>query len=304
MTFSRQTHPVQLITIVKEAIELLHASLPATIDVRHDLESDDYVMADPSQLHQVIMNLCTNGIQAMQQDGGVLHLALRDYEIGSEGATDFPDIPPGWYLEVVVSDSAVGMSGETLKRIYDPFFTTKEKGRGTGMGLHGIVKNCKGDIAVLSGVGQGTTFRILLPVTSQRKISEIQLPTRLATGSECILYVDDEPMQADLAEKFLKPLGYRVVAFTDSVQALQAFMDNPDQFNLVLTDMDIPKMTGRALSERIKQTRSDIPVIICSGYGNGTLDPASLDQIIDDYLIKPFSMNELAAKIRNVIDRS
>ena len=310
LTFSRQSHPetqpVQLMVIMKEAVELMRASLPATIEIEQDLHSEAYVMGDASQLHQVVMNLCTNASQAMQPNGGVLRLSLRQCALGPEDLADGRGTAPGDYLAMEVSDTGSGMSPETLKRIFDPFFTTKEKGAGTGMGLsvvHGIVKSCQGEISVVSELGQGTTFRILLPVTSQRQAPVAQLQVQLPAGTERILYVDDEPMQADLAQKFLQPLGYRVVALTDSTLALQAFIENPDQFDLVLTDMYMPKMTGKVLSAEIKRIRPQIPVIICSGYSEGALDPATVGQKFDDYLVKPFSMKELVFAIRKILDK-
>jgi signal transduction histidine kinase/ActR/RegA family two-component response regulator len=310
LTFSRQSHPeiqpVQLAGIIKEAIELIRASLPATIEIEQDLNSKAYVLGDPSQLHQVVMNLCTNASQAMQPNGGVLRLSLRECVIGPGGSPDGSEAGPGNCLAMEVSDTGSGMSPETLKRIFDPFFTTKEKGLGTGMGLsvvHGIIKSCQGEISVASKLGQGTTFRILLPVTSQRQVPKAQSQTQLPAGNECILYVDDEPMQADLAQKFLQPLGYRVVALIDSTLALQAFMENPDQFDLVLTDMYMPKMTGKMLSEEIKRIRPRMPVIICSGYSEGALDPVTNGRRFDDYLIKPFSMKELVSTIRKALDK-
>ena len=199
------------------------------------------------------------------------------------------------------------MPEETLKRIYDPFFTTKKKGHGTGLGLsvvHGIVKDCKGDIFVSSEIGRGTTFRILLPVTTKQSPSAIKMQSRLPTGDECILYVDDEAVQADLIQKFLVPLGYRIVAFTDSTLALQAFRDNPDRFDLILTDMYMPKISGKILSMEIKKIRPDIPVVICSGYSDRPVDPTSPFQEADGYLSKPFSMKELASTIRSVLKKN
>jgi signal transduction histidine kinase len=310
LTFSRQsnpeTQPIRLIGIVQEAVELLRASLPATIEIEQDLQSDAWVTADPSQLHQVVMNLCTNASQAMQPDGGVLKLTLRDRDVRPAESPGNASLPPGSYVEMAISDSGLGMSQETLKRIFDPFFTTKKKGEGTGLGLsvvHGIVKNSKGDIFVSSEIGRGTTFRILLPTTPDRSTAAIALQSQLPTGNERILYVDDEPAQTDLALKFLKPLGYRVIALTDSTLALQAFKENPDQFDLVLTDLYMPKITGKILSAEIKKIRPDLPVIICSGYNERVVDPASPGHKVDGYLTKPFSMKELASTIRTVLNK-
>jgi len=311
LTFSRQsnpeTQPVQVRQIMKEAIELLRASTPAIIDIKHNIQSDAYVMADPSQLHQVVMNLSTNASQAMQPDGGVLSLALRDCDIGPENSAAHPNLLPGSYVEMTIADSGHGMSQETLARIYDPFFTTKEKGQGTGMGLsvvHGIIKNCKGDITVTSKVGQGTTFRLVLPTVRASDTPAITMKSMLPRGTERILFVDDEPMQIDLAIKILAPLGYRVEAFTDSTSALQKFYETPDRFDLILTDMYMPRMTGRILSGRIKEIRSDIPIILCSGYGDSPATPLHLNQHISGYLMKPFGMRELAMTVRRVLNES
>jgi signal transduction histidine kinase/ActR/RegA family two-component response regulator len=309
LTFSRQsnpeTQPVQFCLIMKEAIELLRASVPAIIEIRQDIQSRAYVMADPSQLHQVVMNLCTNASHAMLPDGGVLVLVLSDREIGPEDSAVYPNMLPGSYLELSVADTGHGMSPETLGRIYDPFFTTKKKGHGTGMGLsvvHGIVKNCKGDITVTSTIGQGTTFRVLLPTVKPVNEPGITIKTKLPRGSEQILFVDDEPMQIDLALKILVPLGYRVEAFTDSTTALQKFFETPDRFDLILTDMYMPRMTGRVLATRINEIRTDIPIILCSGYNDNPADSQQSNQHISGYLMKPFGMKELALTVRRILD--
>jgi signal transduction histidine kinase len=309
LTFSRQstpeTQPVQLRLILQEAIELLRASLPATIEIRHDIQSDAFVMADPSQLHQVVMNLCTNASHAMQPDSGVLELTLHDRAIGDDDKGLFPEIVPGDYVEMVVADTGHGMSRQTLRRIFDPFFTTKEKGQGTGMGLavvHGIVKNCKGDIAVRSDIGQGTTFRVLLPTVKKSNGTQRAMEQALPRGTERILFVDDEPMQADLAKKVLVPLGYEVEAFTDSTAALNRFYEAPGQFDLVLTDMFMPKMTGRNLAAKIKGIRKDLPIILCSGLSDSPGAPGDSDRHIRGYLLKPFGMRELATTIRRILD--
>jgi signal transduction histidine kinase/CheY-like chemotaxis protein len=309
LTFSRQsnpeTQPVQLRLIIKEAIELLRASLPATIEIKHDIQSDSYVMADPSQLHQVVMNLCTNAGHAMLPESGVLELALSDRDIDVDTEDLFPDMLPGSYVEMVVADTGHGMSPQTIRRIFDPFFTTKEKGQGTGMGLavvHGITKNCKGHIAVQSDIGQGTTFRVLLPTVKKAEATEMTMDHIIPGGNERILFVDDEPMQADLAIKFLAPLGYRVEAFTDNTAALNRFYEAPEQFDLVLTDMFMPKMTGRSLAAKINALRPDLPIILCSGFGDSPGEPGDANRHFSGYLLKPFGIKELAMAIRRILD--
>jgi signal transduction histidine kinase/CheY-like chemotaxis protein len=310
LTFSRQsnpeTQPVQLRLIVQEAIELLRASLPATIEIKHVIQSAAFVMADPSQLHQVVMNLCTNASHAMQPDGGILELDLYDRHIDAGNLDHSPNMMPGSYVEMVVSDTGHGMSPQTLRRIFDPFFTTKEKGQGTGMGLavvHGIVKNFKGEIAVQSKIGEGTAFRVLLPTVKQAKATEMTMEHSIPKGFERILFVDDEPMQADLAIKFLTPLGYQVEAFTDSAAAINKFYQNPERYDLVLTDMFMPKMTGRNLAAKINSIRPDLPIILCSGFGDPPGDPGDWGQHINGYLMKPFGIRELAMTIRKILDK-
>jgi signal transduction histidine kinase/ActR/RegA family two-component response regulator len=310
LTFSRQsnpeTQPVQLRLIMNEVFELLRASLPATIEIRQDLNSNAFVMADPSQLHQVVMNLCTNASHAMQPDGGVLELALRDYDIGPENSAIYPDLLPGSYMEMKVTDSGTGMSKETLDRIYDPFFTTKGKGEGTGMGLsvvHGIIKNCKGDIAATSRIGLGTTFRVILPTIKQVGAPAIHLKSELPRGSERILFVDDEPLLTDLALRTLQSLGYQVETFNDSTAALQAYLEAPERFDLVVTDMYMPKMTGKVLAREISKIRPKVPIILCSGYGGGLVHPNPLDQHISHYLMKPYGRKELATTVRRILDK-
>ena len=309
LTFSRQsnpeTQPVQLRMIFQEAIELFRASLPATIEINHDIQSDAFVMADPSQLHQVVMNLCTNASQAMYPESGVLALALHDRHIDAGIEDIYPDMVPGAYVEMVVSDTGHGMSPQTLRRIFDPFFTTKEKGQGTGMGLavvHGIVKNYKGEITVQSTIGEGTTFRVLLPTVKQAETTEMTMDQAISRGRERILFVDDEPMQTDLAIKFLTPLGYRVEAYTDSTVALNKFYQAPEQYDLILTDMYMPKMTGRSLAAKINSIRPDMPIILCSGFGDSPAEPGIAGRHISGYLMKPFGIKELASTIRKILD--
>jgi signal transduction histidine kinase/ActR/RegA family two-component response regulator len=311
LTFSRQTHPenlpVQVALIIREALKMLRASLPASIEIETALHSESYVLADPTQLHQVVLNLCTNSTHAMQEEGGVLRIALRDRPMEGDAVLGHPDLIPGRYLELTVADTGHGMTEETMARIYDPFFTTKDKGQGTGMGLsmiHGIVKECKGDISVTSQPGKGTTFKVLLPVCSPSQTVDMAKATAMPGGSEDILFVDDEPMQTDLATKILVPLGYHVKAFNDSVAALDAFRSSPDGFDLIVTDMYMPKMNGKKLASKIHDLRPRTPIILCTGYADTRVADPVENGPIDDYLMKPFSMRDLALTIRKVLDRS
>ncbi|MGD9366699.1 MAG: ATP-binding protein [Desulfobacteraceae bacterium] len=309
LTFSRQTtpeiRPVQMEMIIQEALKLLRASLPPSVEIKQDLQSHAYVMADPTQLHQVVMNLCTNAGQAMVTEGGILEIGLQDKEIGAEDAETHKGLAPGSYLEMTVRDSGYGMTTDTMDRIFDPFFTTKEKGEGTGMGLavvHGIVANCRGDISVSSQVGEGTTFRVILPTVKEIEMPEDVIPAALPKGNESILFIDDEPMQTDLALKILTPLGYHVTAMTDSAAALKTFIDSPDSFDIVVTDMYMPKVTGKGFAIEALRIRPNIPIILCSGYSVNLVDPNSMEQYFKGHLMKPFLIKEMATTIRNVLD--
>ena len=310
LTFSRQarpeTRPVQFKGIISEALKLLRATLPATVEIVQDIQSEGHVMADPTQLHQVVMNLCANAGQAMVTEGGILKVELRNMEIDQEAVEDYPDILPGDYVELAIKDNGSGMSEATLGRIFDPFFTTKEKSQGTGMGLavvHGIVKSSKGAISVTSQVGKGTDFRVLLPTVERIGTPQIIDPATLPKGTERILFVDDELMQAELAMQTLPPLGYRVTAMTDSSEALKTFADAPDNFDLVITDMYMPKITGKSLAMEILRLRPEMPIILCSGYSVDLVHPEFLDQYFKGHLMKPILIRELAETIRRVIDR-
>ncbi len=309
LTFSRQsqpeTRPVQIKGITDEALKLLRASLPATVEIIADIQSAGHVMADPTQLHQVVMNLCTNAGQAMVDDGGILKISLRSILVDADIAAEYRDIVPGRFAELTVEDNGSGMTQETLGRIFDPFFTTKEKGQGTGMGLavvHGIVKSCKGAVSVSSQVGEGTEFRVLLPSVDRIDAPQMIDPSTLPRGTERVLFVDDEPMQTDLALQVLPQLGYRVTAMTDSGKALKSFADAPGEFDIVITDMYMPKISGKTLAMEMLRLRPDMPIILCSGYSADLVRPEFLDQYFKGHLMKPILIKELAETIRGVLD--
>jgi signal transduction histidine kinase len=309
LTFSRQsnpeTRPIQFVKIIEEALTLLRASLPATVEINKNFQSQAYVMADPSQLDQVVMNLCTNAGHAMMDEGGVLEIGLQDKKIMAGKTAQFFGIVPGKYIELTVKDNGSGMTKDTLNRIFDPFFTTKKKGEGTGMGLsvvHGIVKNCKGGISVDSQVGKGTCFHIILPIVNPIEIPETISSTTMPRGTENILFIDDEPAQVDLALNILPPLGYHVTAMTESENALKAFTQAPDDFDIVVTDMYMPKLTGKGLAIEMLKIRPHLPIILCSGYSIDLVAPTSLDKYFKGHLMKPVLLKEMAEMIRNVLD--
>ena len=262
LAFSRQSKsepkPIQIKLIIKEALKLLRPSLPATIEIRSDIQSDAAIMADPTQIHQVLMNLCTNAAHAMRSEGGRLEIALFDAKLDESFCQQHPDLSAGHYIQLIIVDSGEGIPPEVLNRIFDPFFTTKGIEEGTGMGLavvHGIVKKHKGLITVKSRMQQGTTFTLFFPAIEQEIQSETPAAQILPSGTERIMFVDDEEFQADLAKLMLERLGYRINAFTDSVTALEYFRLQPEVFDLVITDLTMPGMTGDTLSQKLLAIR-------------------------------------------------
>lgn len=310
LAFSRQAdyerRPVQVRLIVNEALKLLRASIPATIEIRQNLLSNSLVLGDPTQIHQILMNLCTNAQHAMAESGGVLEVGLMDVDIGAAFAAENPDITPGRYLCLTVRDTGHGMSPELIKRLYDPFFTTKEPGKGTGLGLsvvHGIVKGCGGTITVQSRPGTGSAFNVFLPVVEKQIQPGISISLQVPTGTERILFVDDEKSIMDLGRQVLEQLGYQVEAMNSSVEALERFKSAPAAFDLVITDMTMPKMTGAKLAQEILAIRPDMPMILCTGYSE-TIDEEKAQHIgFKEYIMKPISIDQIARTIRRVLDR-
>jgi len=310
LTFSRETEqelrPVQLKLVVKEALKLLRASLPTTIEIRQDLQSDSALLADPTQAHQVLMNLCVNAGHAMEKKGGVLEVNLVDVDLDADFAARNPDIVPGPHLELTVADTGHGMDASTVARIFDPYFTTKEKGEGTGMGLsvvHGIVKAHGGAMTVYSEPGKGSAFHIYLPVIEKEAKPEAHVEERPPTGTERILFVDDEPPLVHLGKQILEGLGYHVVTHTGSLEALEVFSRQPDQFDLVITDMTMPTMTGDKLAGEMMKIRPDIPIILCTGFSARISEDKAKTLGIRGFLLKPFLKSDMATTIRKVLDQ-
>jgi PAS domain S-box-containing protein len=305
---SEQDKKIILITpIIKEVLKLLRASLPTTIEIRQHFEPNlGAIFADPTQIHQVIMNLGTNSAHAMENTGGLLEVNLLNVDLGPKDAAKFGELEPGRYVELVVNDTGHGIDAATLERIFEPYFTTKTKEKGTGMGLavvHGIVKGHNGGIKVKSKPGKGTSFEILFPRTaSEMQFDTVQLKA-LPTGGERILYIDDEETLIDLGENMLAKLGYHVVTRTSPIEAIEAFKVNPDKFDLVISDMTMPNMTGDILAKKLMEIRPDIPVIICTGFS----EQISAEKVkaigISGFLMKPLTIRELARTVRKVLDQ-
>jgi len=308
LTFSRQAKqerkPVQVKLICKEAIKFLRASIPTSIKIIQKIESDSLVMADPTQIHQVLMNLCTNAGHAMGEKGGVLEIKLTDSKLAVDLSAKFPELKPGPYIELTVSDTGHGIPADITDRIFDPFFTTKGQGEGTGMGLsvvHGIVGSCGGAITVSSEPGKGTTFNIFLPAVKRDTTQPLITEDSIANGTESILFVDDESVLVNLGKRMLESLGYKVTTRTSSIEALELFKAKPDSFDLVITDMTMPNMTGDRLASELIRIKPEIPIIICSGYRAHINQKQALTMGIRAFISKPVLKGDIAKAIRKVL---
>ena len=311
LSFSRQKNQ-EMITItmqpiIKEALNLLRSSLPTTIEIRQEVDINcGPILADPTQIHQLMMNLCTNSGHAMAEHGGVLAVTLSCRELLAEDCRRYPALSPGPYLSLEVSDTGCGMEPDLLERIFEPYFTTKEKGKGTGMGLavvHGIVTSHKGHISVYSEPGQGTSFRILLPLVEENIVSveKTHDDALLPTGTEHVFMVDDEPLIIEVNQEILTALGYRVTSETSSTKALELFRSHGDDFDLVITDLTMPGLTGIELAKEILAIRPETPVILCTGFSELINAEEAHDLGIREYLYKPVTIQDMAITVRRVL---
>jgi signal transduction histidine kinase/ActR/RegA family two-component response regulator len=310
LTFSRQKDqekkPIEIKYCVREAMKLLQATIPSNIDIQvNGKTASGIVIADQTQIHQIIMNLCTNAAHAMQEKGGVLEIALNKIEVDANSAGMVPQLEPGAYMALTVSDTGEGIAPETLQRIFEPYFTTKEQGEGTGLGLsmvHGIVENLGGVIKVYSEPGSGTTVNIYLPCADTRGGSITATEAAVPGGDERILLVDDEAMILEMTRELLTQMGYRVTARTSSVEAFNAFQADPDRFDLVVTDQTMPNLTGKALAAKILGLRAGFPIILCTGFSTSINAEKALALGIRAFIKKPILRNELAAAVRQALD--
>jgi PAS domain S-box-containing protein len=311
LMFSRETEqelkPVNISIPVKEALRLIRASVPTTIEMKQHIQDDAAVMADTTQIHQLVMNLCTNAAHAMQKKGGTLSVNLAEEAVTANHNAQYPDLPPGAYVKLTVSDTGHGIPTQVIDRIFDPFFTTKEKGEGTGMGLsvvHGIIKNHAGAIYASSQEDVGTTFTIFLPLLERRSEKrKDKLSALIPRGSETLLFIDDEEMIVDIGKSMLESLGYHVIGRSAPGKALAMFQEEPDKFDLIVTDMTMPKMTGLDLAEKVQQIRRDIPIILCTGFGVNIHEEAVEKYGIEGIIFKPILMRDMAQTIRSVLDQ-
>lgn len=309
LTFSRKTgqerQPLDLKPLLSEALKMIRATLPTTIEIRQHLKTDgELVLANATQLHQVIMNLCTNAAHAMEESGGTLEVRLDERDFAGTSAR-LHGVSPGQYLEISISDTGHGIPPALKQRIFDPYYTTKAKGKGTGMGLavaRGIVQSHGGAIDVESQLGKGSCFHILLPLTTVALESAPEKNESLPLGTESVLFVDDEPVLVDLGQQMLTRLGYKVTCCDDSLEALHLFKKDLYRFDLVITDTTMPNMTGDKLASHLLALRSDIPVFLCTGYSEQITQEKATRIGIAAFLMKPLSINDLAHTLRRELD--
>ena len=313
LTFSRKTEhekqPLQISLVVKEALKLLRSSIPTTIEIKQDISSDAVVLADPTKIHQITMNLCTNAYQAMRDIGGTLSVSLKEVNFSKDEIISQLEITPGKYLMMEVSDSGTGMDAETIKKIFEPYFTTKAAGEGTGLGLavvHGIIQDHNGYINVYSEPNQGTSFHLYLPIIEEKALGFQVKEEKISIqgGSERVVVVDDEEQIINLTKRMLSRRGYKVTTFTNGVQALQEIKKHPDQFDLVITDLTMPYMTGIELAKEILAINPKLPIILNTGLSEALNKEKAMAAGVKAYCQKPLAANQLLSTIRKVLDTS
>ncbi len=297
-----KSEPVKIRKICKEVLKLLRATLPATIEIRHEFVETNPVLANPTSIYQILMNLCTNAYHAMMDNGGVLQVTLTN----GPDAGEMETLKKRQFIKLSVIDSGDGMDPGIIHRIFDCGFTTKKRGKGTGFGLHlvkDIVHKLGGKIFVDSEKGRGSTFDIYLPTVDEVIEEASHSAGSAPLGDECILFVDDEIELVNLGDEILRGLGYKVVPKNSSIDALKAFREKPDKFNLVVTDMTMPNMTGVQLSMALLKIKHDIPIILSTGFSDKVVEKDAETMGIREFIMKPFDRKKLACIVRQVLDR-
>ena len=311
LSFSRKEEsgrkPLRLNSVIVESLKLMRASLPTNISIEREIcETECKTIADATQIHQIMLNLCTNAAHAMEPNGGVLTIRLEPVTLDDATAADIDGLAPGNYTRLAVADTGHGIEKDIIDRIFDPYFTTKGTGKGTGMGLsvvHGIIKASGGAIRAFSRPGRFTEFQLYLPVVDTVIDAEPAIFDRphLQGGHEHILIVDDEEMLVDMMRQVLEQLGYTVSAHTDSTAARKAFLSCPQAYDLLITDMTMPGMTGTDLAKAVKAVRKDLPIILCTGFNEQINEENSQSLGIQALIMKPVGMQQLAETIRSVL---
>jgi PAS domain S-box-containing protein len=310
LTFARQTelerHPLDLTPIVKESLKLMRATIPTSVEIRAELDVNVTVLADPTQMHQIIVNLCTNAGHAMKDSGGVMTVTLSKVDIVPGNGHGVAELKQGRYARLRVVDTGHGMSAEILERIFDPYYTTKPQGEGTGMGLsvvQGIVSSLKGAISIDSAVGKGSTFDIYLPVLEKTGLVPHDDQETVVGGREHILFVDDESVLTQMMSQMLSKMGYHVTPHNCPIEALEQFRHAPEQFDLVISDVTMPQMGGPEMAREMMKIRPDLPVLLCTGYRADITKKIVSNIGVRDLLLKPLARQELSTTIRRVLDR-
>jgi signal transduction histidine kinase/ActR/RegA family two-component response regulator len=310
LAFSRHADteyfPLQLASYVKEATKMLRQILPTTIQINENIDGRiGLIWADPTQIHQIIMNLGTNAFHAMEETGGTLNISLKETSISRATLVREPRVKAGTFVQLSISDSGAGIAPEIKDRIFDPYFTTKGVGKGTGMGLsivHGIVKSCGGFIAVDSEWGEGTTFHVFLPVMNKEVTIENKVAAQIPVGKERILFIDDEEILVEMGKKMLEKLGYIVTTSNASLKALEIFRNESDRFDLVITDQTMPGITGADLARQMMQIKPGVPIILCTGYSTIMSEEKAKSIGIKEFALKPLVEKDIALLIRKVLD--
>ncbi len=306
---SHDRHEIKLMRmqpVIKDALKLIRSTIPTSIELKHTISHNcGIIEADPAQIHQVVMNLATNVYHAMEDTGGELEIGLKQIELGEPDLPN-PDMAPGSYACLTVADTGTSIDENIREKILDPYFTTKEYGKCTGMGLsivHGIVLNAGGNIQVYSELGEGTEFHVYLPIVQNSfEQHEILSEEPIQRGTKRILLVDDEDAIVFIEKQMLERLGYSVVSRTSSVEALEAFRANPDKFDMVITDMDMTNMSGDKLSSELIKIRANIPIILCTRFSKKIPEAKSIG--IKGFLMKPIMMKAFSNMIRQVLDNT
>ena len=309
LSFSRKSKhdrkPLGMAPIIKEALKLLRASIPSTIDIKEEISATtEMVVADPTEIHQVMMNLCTNAYQAMP-DGGVLSVTLKTVDLDADMVAIIPNCKPGRHLKLSVEDTGQGIPPQIQDKIFEPYFTTKEEGRGTGLGLamtYSIIATSGGGITVSSALGSGTCFNVYLPVAESSSTATVEKRAVIRSGHERILFVDDEPALVELGQKMLENFGYSVTIRMDPVRALALFKADPSMFDMVITDITMPVMTGDQLAAALLNIRPDLPIIVCTGFSERMNKEKAQEMGVRGFLDKPFSLDTLLSTVREIFD--
>jgi PAS domain S-box-containing protein len=309
LTFSRRNErrlePLDIGPIIQETLNLLRSTLPTSIQLTTDMREEcSGITADPTQIHQIVMNLCTNSAQAMPE-GGRIHIKLDDVPLEPGDARLLPNQQPGNHVRLLIEDNGEGIPEQNIHNIFTPYFTTKDKSKGTGLGLavvHGIVQSYGGNIVVYSTLGKGTAFEVLIPATDQLGKPPIVAGEMMSGGKEHLLFVDDEPMLVDIGRQLLNALGYHVTATTSSTEALSLFRQNPTAYDMLISDITMPEMSGEKLAEKFKEIRKDIPIILLTGFSEKLKGQSAQDLGIEGLIFKPVEKSRLASAIHDIFN--